>query len=260
MKEAEQYFRSNPEVVDWWKPEQSHGALVYKAGLRQAANALSRRIPGGMVLDVACGKGRVCAELLRLGFRVTAVDVSEYMLHAMPSDIRKRIHIKKGTVYELPFPDNSFDGLICLESLVHFDNIQLAFSEIFRVVRPGGFAVVNFDNRYGAIRILKDFFDLIRCKLDSAWRNRFRNRRARFRPLSLCETKTVLEDKGFRLNRLFYSGVAMPFYLYNRAILTDSLYKRCWRVLRHLDRFPIIRCLGTYVFLVAQKPTISPVL
>ena len=44
----------------------------------------------------------------------------------------------KGSAYELPFPSDSIDLVICSEVLEHLDNYSEALSEIYRVLKPHG--------------------------------------------------------------------------------------------------------------------------
>tara|TARA_B100000073_G_scaffold239944_1_gene201023 strand:- start:1271 stop:1765 length:495 start_codon:yes stop_codon:yes gene_type:complete len=44
----------------------------------------------------------------------------------------------QGSVYKLPFEENSFDLVICSEVLEHLDDYHAAIDEIYRVLKPGG--------------------------------------------------------------------------------------------------------------------------
>ena len=93
-------------------------------------------LAGKRVLDVGCGKGRFArvfheqepeAELWGL-------DISEAMLKYVPEGIRTRA----GSMTELPFETEFFDGAYATESLEHAVEIEKAVSEICRAVKPGG--------------------------------------------------------------------------------------------------------------------------
>ena len=50
----------------------------------------------------------------------------------------RRYSLMVGDALSLPFPDDSFDRLICSEVLEHIPDYQAAMTEIWRVVKPGG--------------------------------------------------------------------------------------------------------------------------
>jgi demethylmenaquinone methyltransferase/2-methoxy-6-polyprenyl-1,4-benzoquinol methylase len=104
---------------------------------------LVRRLPPdrGHVLDVACGTGLVTAELLRGGFRVTALDQSPEMLAVARARLDGRAELVEASAEELPFPDASFNHLTFPYLLRYVDDPGATLTELARVVRPGGVLV-----------------------------------------------------------------------------------------------------------------------
>ncbi len=91
---------------------------------------------GKRVLDVGCGKGRF-ARVFREqepAVEIWGLDISEEMLRYVPKGIQTRA----GSMTELPFDSDSFDGAYATESLEHAVEIEKAVAEICRVVKPGG--------------------------------------------------------------------------------------------------------------------------
>lgn len=95
---------------------------------------------GKRVLDVGCGKGRFARALLEQEpqAELWGLDISDEMLHFVPTGVRTRV----GSMTDLPFENDFFDGAYATESLEHAVEIEKAVSEICRVVRPGGRIIV----------------------------------------------------------------------------------------------------------------------
>lgn len=93
----------------------------------------------GRVLDVGSGNGRDAELFCDHGYQVTGVDISTKLLEVARRR-EPRASFVRGSVYELPFKDASFDGVWACASLLHVpkDRIQEALAEIRRVLRPGG--------------------------------------------------------------------------------------------------------------------------
>jgi demethylmenaquinone methyltransferase/2-methoxy-6-polyprenyl-1,4-benzoquinol methylase len=93
------------------------------------------RLPqGSLVLDLAAGTGDFCRELGRQGHSPVACDLSYNMLHAAHG-VTERV---QADAVALPFRWASFDGLTCGYALRNFTDLEKTFTEMARVVRPGG--------------------------------------------------------------------------------------------------------------------------
>jgi demethylmenaquinone methyltransferase/2-methoxy-6-polyprenyl-1,4-benzoquinol methylase len=89
---------------------------------------------GSTVLDIACGTGDLCRELLAQGHRPIGVDLSFGMLAAA----RTGSPLLQGDALRLPLPDASVDGATCGFALRNLVELAPFFAELHRVVRPGG--------------------------------------------------------------------------------------------------------------------------
>ena len=93
------------------------------------------------VLEVGCGDGMIWRENLdRIppGWRLTLTDLSDGMVAVARAALGDRAEYAVARVEELPFPDDSFGALIANHILFHVEDRPRAFSEIRRVLRPGG--------------------------------------------------------------------------------------------------------------------------
>lgn len=88
------------------------------------------------VLELGCGTGQIARHLADLDFDVTAIDLSPANIQATEA---RGVHALVADFASLPFPDNSFDASVAVNSLLHVPPIELSsvFTEIARVLRTG---------------------------------------------------------------------------------------------------------------------------
>ena len=100
------------------------------------------------LLDVGCGAGFLSNSLSLHQVQVTGVDLSQKSLVvAKAHDETKRVTYLEANAYALPFPDQSFDAVTCMDFLEHVEEPGLAISEISRVLKPGGLFFFHTFNR-----------------------------------------------------------------------------------------------------------------
>ncbi|MGE4167976.1 MAG: class I SAM-dependent methyltransferase [Candidatus Babeliales bacterium] len=95
----------------------------------------------GKYLDVCCGSGNYTIAIHDQGVNVSGVDISEVMLEKAHRK-NASIHWLQGDAHELPFEDNSFDGALCISAIHHLGDLNSAFKEIFRILKPGSKLVI----------------------------------------------------------------------------------------------------------------------
>jgi ubiquinone/menaquinone biosynthesis C-methylase UbiE len=91
----------------------------------------------GEALDVGCGEGRVSRELMRCGYRVTALDVVRGLAEAAAQAGSAHAYVV-APVTELPFDDGQFDLVVAYNMLMDVDDVPAAVKEMRRVLRSGG--------------------------------------------------------------------------------------------------------------------------
>lgn len=103
---------------------------------------------GQRVLDVGCGPGYLISELVDpVGpdGAVYGIDISASMLdlaRARCAPAGARVNLVAGRCEEIPFPDASFDAAVSSQVYEYVGDIARALAELYRVLRPGGRAVV----------------------------------------------------------------------------------------------------------------------
>lgn len=125
-----------------------------------AADVAAAAPVGGRVLDVGCGPGHLSMRLAgEHGLEVTGLDLDPEMIERaranaeqLGADRGGRPLFLVGDVASLPFPDDSFDLVVSTMSMHHWDDPAAGLTEIARVLRPGGRALI-WDLRPGILRL-----------------------------------------------------------------------------------------------------------
>lgn len=100
----------------------------------------------GELLDAGMGAGRLCEQLGCCGWTVSGIDASPEMVqaarHRLP-EAAERLSV--GPIERLPFPNASFD-VVTATGVLEYSALAAALAELYRVLRPGGKAVVSYPN------------------------------------------------------------------------------------------------------------------
>jgi tellurite methyltransferase len=100
------------------------------------------------VLDLGCGAGRHSILLGKAGFKVVALDISETALKTLEGRLKAapidNVTLVKHDMWDLPFIESYFDGVICTNVLHHgrLAQIKQAVGELHRVMRKGASAFI----------------------------------------------------------------------------------------------------------------------
>jgi ubiquinone/menaquinone biosynthesis C-methylase UbiE len=101
---------------------------------------------GGSVLEIATGPGYFCIELAKLGdFIITGLDISNDLIQIARSNAQQagvKVDFLQGNASNLQFPDTSFDFIFCSWAIKNFREPQKVLNEMYRVLKPGGTALI----------------------------------------------------------------------------------------------------------------------
>jgi 2-polyprenyl-3-methyl-5-hydroxy-6-metoxy-1,4-benzoquinol methylase len=100
---------------------------------------------GAKFLDAPCGDGEVSIELAKLGFEVSAVDMVDELLPEARAALGSCFRIADLT-RPLPWPDASFDLILCVEGIEHVEDAFALLREMHRLLKPGGILIVTTPN------------------------------------------------------------------------------------------------------------------
>lgn len=99
----------------------------------------------GKLLEIGCGSGRFYNHLLSMGYtgQYTGMDLPEDIIRHNRL-VYPQGHWISGSVYKLPFENNSFDACYSLYVLEHLIYPENAIKEMLRVTKPGGEVILVF--------------------------------------------------------------------------------------------------------------------
>lgn len=140
-----------PEVMDTAEAAEAYDAMAHG----EVDNAFVERVVAlgaktGHFLDVGTGPAQIPILLAQRcpDIHLTAIDLSEEMLkiakrHVAAAELAERITLEHVDAKTLPYPDNTFDGLISNSIVHHIHDSLRALKEMSRVVKPGGLVLIR---------------------------------------------------------------------------------------------------------------------
>lgn len=114
-----------------------------------ALKRLLRFVPEkGRLIDIGAGFGRLASVYAPQFGKCVLIDPSVRMLAEAQNRFKKQnLQFVKAYVEKLPFKDKSFDVAIFIRILHHLKSPSLALKEAVRILKPGGFLILEFANK-----------------------------------------------------------------------------------------------------------------
>ena len=182
----------------------------------------------GPLLDLCCGWGRHSVPLARRGYRVLALDGSEYFINRLSSDLtsadRKRLVPVRADMRAVPLASGSVTSAFQMYTSFGYGldpaDDPLVLSEVFRVLRPGGTYLLDLIN-----------WTLARRAFDG----KFEEEYPEFDVVEECRIDPATDILRMKRALLYRDGRPAHTYefeirLYDRADLTDLLEAAGFRV------------------------------
>ncbi len=112
--------------------------------------------PGATIADVGAGTGNYSNAIAERGYQIIAIEPSTLM--QSQAVVHPDVKWITATAEAIPLSDNSVDGAIIMLAMHHFSNIDLAISEVNRIVGDGNFVIFAFEQHKIPEFWLTDYF------------------------------------------------------------------------------------------------------
>jgi ubiquinone/menaquinone biosynthesis C-methylase UbiE len=137
MPKIEPFEKYGQRYEDWFEKNR----FAYKSELR----AIRAQLPeSGDCIEIGVGSGRFAS---RLGIKL-GIEPSKKMRELAK---RRGIKVINGVAEALPFEDSAFDCALMITTICFLDNIETAFKEAYRVLKPGGSLIIGFVDKDSTI-------------------------------------------------------------------------------------------------------------
>ncbi len=152
MSTAQKAYKGLPmegPIAAWYARNTRRDTARFETVARAVAECAPE---GARVLEIAPGPGYLAVEIAKSGRRVSAVDISKSFVRMTRENAARAgvaIDVRHGSASAIPFPDDSFDFVVCMAAFKNFSDPVGAIREIHRVLAPGGEASI-FDLRKDA--------------------------------------------------------------------------------------------------------------
>ncbi len=164
-------IRNKPQERPWYKP---------------AIELIKDLKPPLEVLDLGCGLGEFSLKLRDLGFEVICVDGSENYVNyvknlgfqALKSDFNE----------PLPFKNEQFNIVVCLETIEHIEKAEELVKEIYRILKPSGYLLISTPN-----------YSFLGVRLKILLGKTIPDEGYHFRFFNYFKLKNLLKNSGFKI-------------------------------------------------------------
>ena len=164
------------------KVMKGHFKKIYPVIARQILERTG--ITSGRCIDLGGGPGMLAVELAKASaLDVTVCDVTFECValakeNSREHGVHERVSAVQGTAEKLPFDDNSIDLVVSRGSIFFWEDQQKGLSEVYRVLRPGGWAYIG--GGFGTAELLQEI--LAEKADDVEWNEKRKERLAKNPP------------------------------------------------------------------------------
>ena len=209
---------------NFWTQKKDPSKIYDNSGRTpQALFEIMSDVKGFRVLEVGAGTGRDSFTIAEAGAQVFVLDYADAALdiiELLNSQNQAKVIPVQGDAFALPFPDNSFDIVFHQGLLEHFRDPWGIVRENFRILKPGGIAIIDVPQRWHIYTVVKHLLIALNSWF-AGWETEF----------SLRQLSGKLKEHGFE-TIAFYGDWMYPCFCYR--VLREIL----WKIGIHLPLYP----------------------
>ncbi|MBD2311803.1 3-demethylubiquinone-9 3-O-methyltransferase [Desertifilum sp. FACHB-1129] len=141
----------NVQADRWWDANEKIYALYHLNRPRfEFFDRYIENWQGLTALDVGCGGGFSCEYMAKRGVKVSGIDLSEKCIQAARNHAnlnQLEIDYRQGVAEKMPYNNDTFDAVICVDVLEHVADVSQVLAEIHRILKPNGIFFFDTINR-----------------------------------------------------------------------------------------------------------------
>ncbi len=198
-------------------------AKIHDAVLRRILSLGLTR--GAKVLDAPCGHGELAVLLSKAGYEAWGADIVSDLSAEAAQCLGKRF-CAADLNGPLPWPDASFDLVVCVEGVEHLENAFAFFWEARRICRPGGYFIVTTPNTVSLRSRVRYFGSSFYTQDPRPLNESARNPAHHIGLRTFWEWRYLLHTCGFRLIEVLPTHIKPVSYLYGIFAPWTRLYTR----------------------------------
>lgn len=159
MKDYEKLSKAhfNGQAAEYDRNESIHYSKYPKISCKNVSGLLADK-SFAKLLDIGCGTGYLI-DMLKKQHKDTVyygLDLSPEMLKNAKKKFDDSVYLKEGSAMELPYDNNCFDIVTCIQSFHHYPDPEKAMAEAYRVTAHGGLYILSDTGCGGAIKWIEN--------------------------------------------------------------------------------------------------------
>ncbi len=186
----------------YWEREEHQVSLAHNRKLISVLCSLVD-VQNKVILEIGAGTGRDSVYLVNLGAQVYALDYSYHALKLVRkacSDQERSLLAVAGNAFDLPLPASSVDLIFHQGFLEHFEQPEILLQEQRRVLKPGGYVIVDVPQKY-TLYSLKKRIAIWRGRWFAGWETEY----------SPAELERLVANCGFEVRLTYGWGMALSY-------------------------------------------------